>query len=434
MLKVVLLNPPSSNKYLRDQYCTSLSKAEYYWHPIDLLIQSGILSREHDVNVIDAQVDSILPSECTELLLEIKPDIILFVTGFLSMKQDLDYIKQISRLIDSKFIATGGYLLYDCKKHLEENPFIDAILLDYTSDSLLEYLNGNNELYDICVKYGGQIIEYPRRKNDEISYPPPRYDLFALNTYKMPYSKKRLFASVATSYGCPYKCNFCIARKIPFKQRNLQNVFLELDVLNKLNIKELFFRDFTFGTNYEYTVKLCEYLKRNGFSWSASSRVDILDDNLLSIMKASGCHTLNFGVESPKDVQLRNIEKNIVVKDVIKTFSRCKKIGIKTLAHYIIGLPGDKLSDISNLIDFSVKLKSDYASYNIAIPLPGSGIENYRGSDLSYDELVRLKNKAYKSFYFNVNYIFRYIRNLTRPSDLTCAVKNCVAFLRKNFR
>ena len=69
MLKVVLLNPPSSNKYLRDQYCTSLSKAEYYWHPIDLLIQSGILSREHDVNIIDAQVNSMLPSKCTELLM-----------------------------------------------------------------------------------------------------------------------------------------------------------------------------------------------------------------------------------------------------------------------------------------------------------------------------------------------------------------------------
>lgn len=431
MLKIVLLNPPSLKKYLRDQYCTSLSKADYYWHPIDLIIQSGILSKEHDVKVIDAEVANMTPRKCTELLMEIKPDAILFLTGFLSMKLDLEYIEQISKLVDSKIISTGGYLLYDCKKYLEENEFIDAILLDYTSDSLLKYLDGNKELYDLCIKDGDRIIEYPRLEKNFISYPPPRYDLFPMSIYKTPYSKQKLFASVTTSYGCPYKCDFCIARKIPFKQRDLKNVFLELDMLKKMNVKELFFRDFTFGTNYEYTIKLCEYLKSYGFSWSASSRVDILDNKILDVMKSAGCHTLNFGVESPRNVQLKKIKKNTSVQETIRTFSYCRKIGIKTLAHYIIGLPGDQLNDIYNMIDFSVKLKSDYASYNIAIPLPGTGIENYKGEHLKQEELVKLKNKAYKSFYFNLRYICRYIKKSIRISVLGWAVKNCIMLLRR---
>lgn len=139
MSNILLLNPPSKKRYLRDQYCTSVAKSAYYWHPIDLLIQSGILAQKHNINVIDACVTNMTEKKCTRRILALNPDVIVFVTGFLSKEIDMRYLKKISELVDCRIISTGGYLLYDSINIMRQNSFIDAILLDYTSDTLLNY-------------------------------------------------------------------------------------------------------------------------------------------------------------------------------------------------------------------------------------------------------------------------------------------------------
>jgi len=61
--KVLLLNPPGDKLYLRDEYCSAVSKADYYWPPIDLLVLSGILSDKYEVEVIDAIVEKLSPEK-----------------------------------------------------------------------------------------------------------------------------------------------------------------------------------------------------------------------------------------------------------------------------------------------------------------------------------------------------------------------------------
>ena len=434
MLKIVLLNPPSKQKYLRDQYCTSVAKANYYWHPIDLVIQSGILSQKHEVIYLDAQVGNMTFGQCIKKIIDLNPDVIIFITGFLSRAQDLNFIKKLTTLIKCTVIASGGYILYNCKEFLNEHRFVDAILLDYSSDALLGYFDGRKDLYDLCVREGDRIIEYSRLDSKNFSIPIPKYELIPLNDYRYPYLRSHKFASVITSYGCPYQCDFCIARKIPFKQRNLDSVIAELEALNLLGIKELFFRDFSFGVDKKYTFELCQYLKSKSFSWSASSRVDVLDQDILNIMKESGCHSLNFGIEYPGDKQLKEINKNITVEQINNTFSYCQKIGIKTLAHYIIGLPDNSIDDINKLIKFSVLLPSSYASYKIAIPLPGTKISCGEGTPLEHHVLKKMEKKAYRAFYFNYRYISNYIKNLSGINDYMWAIKNCIKlFNRGNY-
>lgn len=430
MSNILLLNPPSKQKYLRDQYCTSIAKAEYYWHPIDLFIQSGILAQRHNIKVIDAVAENLKESKCTKYILSFNPDVIVFITGFLSKEKDLQYLEHISQLIDCKIIASGGYLLYDCENIMKQNAFIDATLLDYTSNILLYYLEGENKLYDICVRRDGEIIKYPRIKIKKMNYPPPLYDAFPIHRYRMPYFKHNRFASVSTSYGCPYKCNFCIARNIVYKFRDFESIKNELKLLKKMKIQDIFFRDFTFGVNREQTIRLCEYLKKLDFRWFASSRVDVLDEELLLIMKSSGCHTLNFGVETSYDKNLVEIEKNISIKQVEKTFSTCKKIGIKTLAHYIIGLPQDSHESILALIKWAKNLDSDYVSFNIAIPLPDSAIEKNAESSMSDKELKKLRKRAYWSFYFNLRYIRKTLRSINNLSDFYQIIKNFMMFIK----
>ena len=126
------------------------------------------------------------------------------------------------------------------------------------------------------------------------------------------------------------------------------------------------------------------------------------------------------------------IEKNISIEQVKEVFFTCKKIGIKTLAHYIIGLPQDNHESILKLIYWAKKLDSDFASFNIAIPLPDTEIEKKSNNCLNNKQLLKLRRQAYRSFYFNVQYIFKTLQSVDSISDFYQLIRNCIGLLKYN--
>ena len=68
-MRVLLLNPPGRQRYLRDYYCSTVSKAGYYWHPIDLLMQSAFLRDKAEVHVLDAVAHRLSPARALASIL-----------------------------------------------------------------------------------------------------------------------------------------------------------------------------------------------------------------------------------------------------------------------------------------------------------------------------------------------------------------------------
>ena len=52
-MRVLLLNPPGRELYVRDYFCSKTTKSNYNFHPVDLLALSGTVAAEHDVSVLD---------------------------------------------------------------------------------------------------------------------------------------------------------------------------------------------------------------------------------------------------------------------------------------------------------------------------------------------------------------------------------------------
>ena len=64
--KVLLLNPPGDRLYIRDQFCSHVSKGTYYWQPLDLLMISGRLHAEgFELAVVDAIACPPTSSQCS---------------------------------------------------------------------------------------------------------------------------------------------------------------------------------------------------------------------------------------------------------------------------------------------------------------------------------------------------------------------------------
>ncbi|MCX7918985.1 MAG: radical SAM protein [bacterium] len=378
MAKILLLNPPGDQLYLRDYYCSHVSKARYYWHPYDLLVQSGFLSQEHQVHALDANLLRLSEQETFKRIQQLDIDTIFFLTGAVSWRADFAFIQTLISQKPMTVIATGDILLHRGIEMMNKYPFLDAILLDFTSDALVKYLHGvhGKPIDYLIYRYHHQIIEGRRITDEkEFSLPLARYELFPWKRYRIPHGLRMPFASTLTNFGCPFKCTFCIGSEIPLKLRKIDNVVTELAYLTqRFGIREAWVKDLTFAANRKHAVEFCNAMiaSKLNYGWVCLSRVNVVDEELLQLMKSAGCHTIQFGVESGDERILETYAKGIRKEQVVKIFSFCRKLGIRTLAHFMLGLPGETEQSALKTIEFAKAIQPDFASFNIAVPRMGT--------------------------------------------------------------
>lgn len=398
--KILLFNPPGKNIYLRDYFCSHSSKASYYWGPYDLIVLSGLLKGHFDISSLDCIALSISQEEAKKTILENKYDAVIFLTGAVSWEEDFEFIRQINDESENTicWIGIGDILFAEDKKAFELFPFLDAVIIDFTSDEILYYLKGERKQFNTvsCRNENNEIILATRNfSKEEFSLLLPDYSLFPYKMYRIPHGSRIPYAGILTDYGCPYHCDYCIGGELGFKLRNIDNVIEEMKYLKKLGIKELWFKDLTFGVNKKRSSELLNRMinEKLNFTWVCLSRANVLNEEILTLMKKAGCHTIQLGVETASDDILSQYSKGVSREQVKNAVALCKKIGIRILAHYILGLPGETEADIEKTINFAIELNTEYASFNVAMPRMGTKFrERAIKQGIITDDLVTLDN------------------------------------------
>ena len=430
--KVLLLNPPGKLPYIRDYYCSKVSKGSYIYPPTDLVVLSGIIAEKYDVAVLDAMALGMDEGACMTEIGNISPKAIVALAGAVSYHEDAPFLENIKRRYDIPIIVTGDLFLEDGEIILKNYPFLDAILMDFTNADVIAYLDDKeDEIKNMIYRKDGEIKikTSPRTVEKEYEIPLPRHELF-MNNYNYPFVRHRPFATVLTDYGCPYKCSFCIIATLGFKCRPVENVISELRYLKNLGCREIYFNDQTFGIKRIRAQELCERMIKEelNFGWVCWSRVDVINEELLKAMKNAGCHTILFGVETASEKSLKSMGKGYTLREVEETFRLCREYGVRTLATYILGLPGEDKNSVMQTIEFAVRLDSDFVSFNALIPRAGTQIRQYAinsgwiaegnirmdqsgtyavmGNEaLTGDDIIELKSYAVRRFYGRPSYI-----------------------------
>lgn len=460
--KVLLLNPPGSKLYIRDYYSSLVSKLNYYWPPIDLQIFSGYLFGRHDVRVLDAIVERINHVQAYERIINSDIDTIVFITGAVSWVEDFKFIGEIARSKKIDVVASGDILLYHGEDVMKKYDFLNAISLDFTTPDILTYLEKEKDgkkIPNFIYRSGSTIIKGEKSEASEYSIPIPRHELFPLERYNTPLSRKYPLTGILTDFGCPFTCSFCPYANIKFKNRNINNVLEEMRYIASLGIKELVFRNQTFNVSRQHTLELCSSMIREkfNFSWMAISRVDSVDEDALKNMKDAGCHSLIFGVETQNDKVLEKYNKQITSEDSKRAFKLCRKVGIKPSAYIMVGLPGEDKESILKSINFVKELNAEYVSFSIATPRVGtkfraeiiknnlvaSDVINGLDSSLSFpviatDKLTAkdiwdVRNYAIRSFYLNPSFILKKLLGISSLRDLRNIFLEGFYFFRNYF-
>ena len=176
--RVLLLNPPGQETYIRDYYCSKLSRTGYTFPPVDLL-HAGAQFRTAgwQVDAVDAIVEKLSIEQTLTAVETAQPDAIFMLIGAVSVDEDAEFIKRLRQKLPDVIIIASGDVLREHARQWIEAGFVDAAAQDFSSPSSVHYAEGLREgLTDIVYKNGDEIVEGPTStgKSFAIGLPPHR--------------------------------------------------------------------------------------------------------------------------------------------------------------------------------------------------------------------------------------------------------------------
>ena len=266
----------------------------------------------------------------------------------------------------------------------EGEPVWNEILSDAANGGLKKIYNSFDENFDLA---DSQM---------------PRFDLLDPQKYN------RL--TIQTSRGCVHKCEFCAASLLicdKYKQKPKDKVLAEIAEIKKI-WKHPFieFADDNTFVNKEYWKELLKALKDEHIHWFTETDISVSeDDELLTLMRQSGCQQVLIGFESPNNNGLNGLElkSNWKLKQKDKYMAAVEKIqshGITVNGCFILGLDGHDKTIFDQVFEF-VK-KSGLYEVQITILTAFAGTPLYQRL-LKEDRIIKQGDWA-KCTLFDVNF------------------------------
>ncbi|KWT82524.1 B12-binding domain-containing radical SAM protein [Candidatus Magnetominusculus xianensis] len=240
-------------------------------------------------------------------------------------------------------------------------------------------VNDIENVKSITYKRNDTIIHNPDREliHDMDSIPFPARHLMIKKTDDPNY-----YNIIFATRGCPHNCTFCASKNIWTRQvrfRSPKNVVDEIEfVKNKYKCNIFNFIDDSFVVNPKYTIQICDEINRRKLKikWVCETPASSVTDDLIKQMKAAGCYSLMFGVESGNAEILKKVNKSSTKEEMILAAALVKKYKLRLTCAFMIGFPWDTRDTIRETVEFMKELDPDLAGISITIPYPGTELYN----------------------------------------------------------
>jgi anaerobic magnesium-protoporphyrin IX monomethyl ester cyclase len=456
--KILLIYPPSTQSIGHPRVCS---------YPLGIAYLGSVLNKDYRVKLLDATAEGhrnveilenglvkygLSDEEIKKRITNYSPDVVGITCLYSSQ---LPFIKRICRIAKETkqktiTIIGGTHPTFLPRETLEEKS-IDIIVLGEGEDtlpSLLRQLKEGQDLSNldgIAFRRNGQVQVNPRTRciEDLDGLPFPAWELLPMKKYSIinipmsSISKSRYWAPILTSRGCPEKCIFCSSVNFwgnRYRGRSAENVLDEIELLVKeYKIKEIQFCDDNVILDKERAKKIFQGIidRKLNIFWNTPNGIALwkLDEEMLELMKASGCYELALAIESgDQEVLSKIIKKPLNLAKVESLTKSIQRLKIRTHSFFIVGLPGESKEQICRTFSFARKLKLTSAVFFIANPLPGSRLyeickakgylkedfdfenidyckSNYQTPEFTSRELENIRNMEH--FIFNLGLFFR---------------------------
>lgn len=388
----VLLVNPSLRQATTGQYEKEVEKQRGIYPSLGLLYIAAVLEKEnHRVKIIDCDIENEADKAIDIIVRDFKPRVVGFYAMTWTYRQAAAIAKKIKQNNPEIITIIGGPNVSCLPRYSLELGDFDFGVYSEGEETIAELANklegGNNLEYNqikgLIFKKDRQIVINPARPLIENldSIPFPARHLLPIKKYFDVFSRKKHFATIIATRGCPFNCIFCdrqnrMGRK--WRVRSPENIVREIkEVVDNYGIKEFMFFDDNLIVDKQWGLKLCQKLEPLKIIWECRNRVDLVDEEMLKAMKKAGCYRIRFGFESGDNYILKVLKKEITMEQSLKTAELCKKIGIEIYGYFMFGIPEETPQTMEKTIDLALKIEPSFAIFSKTILIPGSELFDY---------------------------------------------------------
>ena len=363
----------------------------------------------------------------------------------------------VSRLPAEVTTVVGGYKATQEVEYLFERcPNIDMIVRGEGEEIIKEIVVGGpwKDIRGLSYRENGSIIHNENQQLPDLSNIafPDR----SLRTHDYYWSEcgarlsRHTCDTVLTTRGCPYKCKFCtfslnpLGQKRSYTERPLESVIEELKTITA---DVVMFSDDNIFTNIKRSEQLCDLIIENNIKkiFAVQARVDIARyPHILAKAEKAGFRVFLFGVESPHDRILEQLQKGITQQQIRDAFAVLTQYNFYLHGFFIYGNIGETEEEMVYIAKFAKEIKLDSINFHklriekfsplkeVVESTPGYYYERIGGPVYSdrygLAELKRIRNRIRSSFYDlpQILHIAKKARQvgLFRGRDSTIALRN----------
>lgn len=324
----------------------------------------------------------------TEEVARIKPDIIAYSTNIMDFEQTVENNKRAKQ--KHNFVSIMGGPQATFSPETFDQSQMDAYCVgegEYAfRDFLIKVENGESydEVPNLITKAKKNPVRPLIRNLDEL--PPADRNLVLANSFLKDVPKKTFYAT----RGCPFKCAYCCNNyyhqlyksKGPMVRRfSVERLLQEIELVkSKYRMDFIKFGDDLFATKADTWLEefANKYSKRIDISFNCYLRLDIVDDDLLGLLRKAGCFSVHLSLDSTsKNVREKVLRRQMREVDVIGNLRKIRKHKINTWVNYMLAVPESSLQDDLDTIQISKKGKVTYPHYSTTVPMKGTELYDY---------------------------------------------------------
>ncbi|KPK27762.1 MAG: radical SAM protein [Desulfobacterales bacterium SG8_35_2] len=383
------------------------------WFPQGLAYIAAVLKKNGIyVEIFNQDIHHYPDSYLTDYINQNNFDVvgISIIAGYYQYRKVLSLSDAINKSEKRPFYILGGHGPAPVPEFFFKKTHADAIVIGEGEETIIDLLSAVfhkknlQNVKGIAYRENGTTVINQRREliQDIDTIPFPAYELFPMEVYRllrMPHCSKSDFVfPMLSGRGCTFKCNFCYRLDKGFRPRSTESIIEEIKLLKEnYRITYIAFSDELLMSSIGRTIELCEaFIKNNlDIKWDCNGRLNYAKPHVLQLMKKAGCVFINYGIEAFDDQILKNMNKGLTTKQIVKGIEATLKVGISPGFNIIFGNIGEDRTTLQKGVEFLLKY-DDGAQLRTIRPVTG-----YPGTDLFRYAIENGLLKDAEDFYEN---------------------------------
>lgn len=364
--------------------------------PLGLAYLTAYVKRlGHDVTLLDMQALMMDSEELARRLKAERPDVVGITAMTPTLPGSLRAADIARAEVPTATIVLGGVHPTLDPETVVKHPSVDFVIRGEGEEAFTQLLGalqaggeGLGRIPGLCFRTGSgfHITEKAQLGENLDSIPGADYGAFPVERYIEHNALLRSVRGVSmiVSRGCPYSCSFCAVQQTMGRKWRFKSPEKVVDEVIRLRdehgIEGVWFKDSIFNMKPAWTKEFCRLMveRKAGIEWQALTRVNLLKDDELRMMKDAGLTQIDLGIESGSPKSLVRLNKKITVDQIREKVALAKR-HVRVFGFFMIGIPGEDENDVRQTFEFAKSIELDRWSWSIYSPLPGSPL---------YDELI----------------------------------------------